>query len=301
MQEGHASRTAEHNALFRALESARPGGRRLFEDPFARHFLTWPLSAVGRLARVPGFRELAPWFIDRRWPGVRSSVVARTRLIDDAISEALGQAIEQFVILGAGFDSRACRLPALRDLAVFEVDHPSTQAAKRGMLERALPALPRNVRFVASDFTQRGLRSSMAAAGYRETAPTFILWEGVTNYLTADAVDATLGWCARAAPGSFLLFTYVHRDILTRPEAFVGTGRLFASLEKVGERFTFGIDPGELPGFLSRRGFALAWDVGAAEYRERYFGEAAREMHGHEFYRAALARVNGEAAQPRVP
>jgi O-methyltransferase involved in polyketide biosynthesis len=83
--------------------------------------------------------------------------------------------------------------------------------------------------------------------------------------LTEPAVDATLRWCARAATGSRLLFTYVHRDVLTRPETFVGTERLFASLARAGERLTFGIDPDALPGFLAARGLSLERDVGAAE------------------------------------
>src|SRR6266851_5670017 len=116
MREGRASRTAEQNALFRALESALPASRRLFDDPLARNFLTWPLSLVARLVVVPGLREVVPWLIDNRWPGVRSSVVARTRLIDDAIAAALGERTEQLVILGAGFDSRAYRLPGLGDI-----------------------------------------------------------------------------------------------------------------------------------------------------------------------------------------
>jgi methyltransferase (TIGR00027 family) len=223
MREGHASHTAEHNALFRALESSLPENGRLFEDPLARTFLEWPLAIVARLAVLPGLRELVSWFIDHRWPGVRTSVVARTRLIDDAIAASLGEHIEQLVILGAGFDSRAYRLPGLRGIAVFEVDHPDTQATKRKALERELYVLPKHVRFVASDFNQRDLGSVMAAAGYRESARTFILWEGVTNYLTEAAVDTTLRWCSRAAPGSLLLFTYVHGDVLTRPSAFVGT------------------------------------------------------------------------------
>ena len=116
MREGHASRTAEQNALFRALESALPESRRLFEDPLASAFLTWPLALVARLAIVPGLRQFVPWYIDHRWPGVRSSVVARTRLIDDAITASLEEHTEQLVILGAGFDSRAYRLPCVRDI-----------------------------------------------------------------------------------------------------------------------------------------------------------------------------------------
>ena len=294
MRDGHASRTAEQNALFRALESLRPAGQRIFEDPLARSFLTPPLSLVGRLAVVPGLRELLPWIIDYRWPGVRSSVVARTRLIDDAIAASLDR-IEQLVILGAGFDSRAYRMPGLRRIAVFEVDHPDTQTTKRRVLGRVLATPPEHVRFVAIDFQARDLASAIAEAGYRESARTFILWEGVTNYLTEAAVDATLCWCSRASPGSLVLFTYVHRDVLTRPHVFVGTKNLFASLEKAGERLTFGLEPIELPEFLAKRGLSLESDVGAAEYRERYFGERARRMRGHEFYRVALARVERRA------
>jgi methyltransferase (TIGR00027 family) len=297
MREGYASRTAEQNALFRALESLRPEDRRLFEDTLAQSFLAWPLALVARLAVVPGFRQFVPWYIDHRWPGVRSSVVARTRLIDDAITASLGEHTEQLVLLGAGFDSRAYRLPGLRGITVFEVDHPDTQETKRRVLERVLPALPKHVRFVPCNFNQHDLESAMAAAGYSESARTFILWEGVTNYLTEAAVDTTLRWCSRASPGSLVLFTYVHRDVLTRPSQFIGTERLFASLERAGEQLTWGIEPEKLPTFLAERGLSLESDVGAAEYRERYFKDAARKMRGHEFYRVALARISEHAAQ----
>lgn len=298
MRTGRASRTAQHNALFRALESSLPERRRLFEDPLARAFLTGPLALVARIARVPGLRGLVSGYIDRRWPGVRPSVVARTRLIDDAIQASLAGAAEQLVILGAGFDSRAYRLPGVRAIAVFEVDHPDTQAAKRRVLDRVLRAPPTHVRFVPFDFRRRALARVLGAAGYRESARTFILWEGVTNYLTEAAVDATLRWSSRAAPGSILLFTYVHRDVLTRPERFVGTARLFASLERAGERLTWGIDPGELPGYLGERGLVLESDVGASAYRARYYGRAARAMRGHEFYRIAVARVPATDGMP---
>ena len=167
MRAGHASRTAEHNALFRALESGLPESRRLFTDPFARSFLSRPYSLLTWAARVPGLRELIPRLIDHRWPGVRSSVVARTRLIDEVIADSLGAHIEQLVILGAGFDSRAYRLPGLRDVTVFEVDHPDTQAAKRRTLQRVLSTLPTHVRFVGIDFKPIGAATVCEAFGAR--------------------------------------------------------------------------------------------------------------------------------------
>ena len=173
---------------------------------------------------------------------------------------------------------------------------PDTQAAKQRVLKRLLPALPTHARFVAVDFTRDDLPSAIRRAGYRESARTFILWEGVTNYLTDDAVDATLRWCSRASPGSVVLFTYVHRDVLTQPSVFAGTKNLFASLEKAGERFTFGMDPSHVPQYLAERGLSLEHDVGAADYRAHYYGRAARSIRGHEFYRVALARVGRTGA-----
>jgi methyltransferase (TIGR00027 family) len=291
MKAGRASRTAEQNALFRALEAGLPARRRLFEDPLARSCLGWRYALVERAARLPGPRDWIPRFIDWRWPGVRTSVVARTLLIDAAVASALGEGIAQLVVLGAGYDTRAYRLPGLHGATVFEVDHPDTQAAKRRALGPALAAAPEHVRFVATDFQERALARAMTAAGFREAERSLVLWEGVTNYLTEAAVDATLRWCARAAPGSLLLFTYVHSDILTRPQAFAGTRQLFAALERAGEKFTFGIEPSHLRAFLAERGLSLEWDVGCAEYRARAYGDPARHMRGHEFYRVALARV----------
>jgi methyltransferase (TIGR00027 family) len=291
MKSGRASRTAEHNALFRALERSVPEGERLFVDPLASRCLTWPLWVAGHLAAVPGGGRALRAAIDLRWPGVRTSVVARTRLIDDTLSGLPSEQLGQLVILGAGFDSRPYRLGCLRTSTIFEVDHPDTQEAKRRALARALPALPPNVTFIASDFDLGELGPAMEATGYRPCLPTVFLWEGVTNYLSEAAVDATLRWSARAASGSVLLFTYIHSDALTHPEKFAGANRLHATLSKVDEQLTFGMDPALMGDYLAERGLDRQWDVGAAEYRQRYFGEKARSMVGHEFYRTALALV----------
>jgi len=291
MKEGHASRTAEYMALFRALESSLPAERRLFDDPFARDFLGHSLAFVARLATLPGLSDPVLRIIDRRWPGARTSGVARTRFIDDAAGPALEEHLEQLVVLGAGFDSRAYRLPGPRNSIVFEVDHPDTLRRKRSALTRALGVFPEHVRFVPTDFNQDDLEQAMAAAGYRESAGSLFLWEGVTNYLSEAAVDATLRWCSRAAPESRLLFTYVERAVLEHPQSFFGTEKLFATLAAAGEAWTWGIEPCALPEFLAQRGLSLEQDVGAAEYRRFYWGERARTMRGYEFYRIAVARV----------
>jgi len=239
--------------------------------------------------------------IDRRWPGVRTSVAARTRLIDDTIRGLAQGQVSQMVILGAGFDSRPYRLESLCSMRVFEVDHPDTQAAKMDLLRRDLPVQPPNVSFVSSDFNLDELTRSMTEAGYDPSLPTLVLWEGVTNYLSEGAVDATLRWCAEACDGSILLFTYVHSDVLEEPARFVGAERLYATLEKVGEKLTFGMDPRNMGAYLSERGLDLQWDLGASEYRSRYLGSQADQIVGHEFYRVALAEIGSGRSARAVP
>ena len=291
MKEGRASRTAEYMALFRALEATRAADRRLFTDRFAVAFLSPRLRLVVGLSKVPLAGTIVRAYIDRRWPGARTSAVARTRFIDDAAEAALRSAIEQVVILGAGFDARAYRIAAMAQVAVvFEVDHPSTSAAKRTIVQGALASAPRHVRFVPIDFNSESLQSTMSAAGYDARRRTLFIWEGVTNDPTADAVGETLV-PAGAAAGSTVVFTYVHRQVLDAPQTFYGTEKLLATLRVAGERWRFGLDPLHMSSFLAQRGLVLSEDVGASDYRAFYFRSAAKRMRGYEFYRIAVARV----------
>jgi len=108
------SRTATVVALWRARESLRPASIRLFEDTLAPAFLGWRFRWALHLSRLPVVGAALPWsLIDGHWPGSRGTVVVRTRYIDDALGEALRSGVEQVVILGAGFDSRAYRSPIL--------------------------------------------------------------------------------------------------------------------------------------------------------------------------------------------
>jgi methyltransferase (TIGR00027 family) len=277
-------------ALFRAMETSGACDQRLFEDPFAASFLRPTLKLALRLACLPVVGKGIPKFIDHRWPGARSSGVARTRLIDDLMMDSLKSGLEQVVILGAGFDARAYRLLHPAKTRFFEVDQPSTSRTKRRLLAECLGALPSDVAFVEVDFNQQELGPALEQAGFEPQQPTFFLWEGVTNYLTENAVDATLRWIGRTAPPSHLVFTYVHRDVIRAPRSFAGAQRLGRTLAQAGERWTFGLLPDELHSYLAARGLDLIDDLGAADYRRHYLRDPGE---GYEFYRVAHARVVG--------
>ena len=278
-------------AFFRALESSRPSDIRLFEDRFAEEFLRPSLRTVVHLSRLPLFRVLLPWLIDQRYPGARSSGVARTRFIDDSLEKALQDGIKQIVILGAGFDCRAYRIPGIDRARVYEVDHPSTLTVKRERLRHVSGELPVHVAFAEIDFNHQSLKDVLIGSGFDANFRTFFIWEGVTNYLSEQAVDTTLRFISTTAIESQLIFTYIHRGVLDNPMEFAGTHNLVRLLRKEGEAWTFGLYPIELPPYLEARGFELIDDVGSAEYRARYMNSRGGHMKGYEFYRIALARV----------
>jgi len=237
-------------------------------------------------------RWLVPRVIDRRAPGSRISALVRTRLIDRALVDALAREARQVVLLGAGYDSRACRIEDVVAARVFEVDHPTTQAVKRRRLARMLKSAPSNVVYVAVDFLDDDFGVCLLKAGYDEAERTLFIWEGVTNYLTAATVDATLRWIvSHSAPGSWLAFTYVHRGLLDGSPRFLGSERWVGAVEKAGEPFTFGLDPTELEGYLAEYGLRLLSDVSTADALEGGATIVADASGLPAFYRVALAEV----------
>lgn len=288
-----SSRTAELMAIQRGLESRHSRATRLFEDPFARRFVSPGWRVVLSAARIGLVRRMIERLYDYLGgPGPRASAVARTRLIDDILADAT-LATEQVVILGAGFDCRAYRLPGLAARIVFEVDHPGTQALKRKRLDPRPATTTSTVRHAPVDFERDDLSRALQAVGYDKTTPGLFLWEGVTNYLTADAVEETLAAIRRlACPQSTLVLTYIDRAALhPGAPAFPEAARWIEGVARRGEPWIFGLDPDDLADYLSPRGFSLTSDVSTAQAGDLYFPQRRRNERGSGLYHIATATV----------
>lgn len=273
-----SSFTAATMALQRALESQRPPATRLFDDPYAEAFTHGTLRVLVRASRVPIFGRLAPWLYDAiAGPGPRPSAVARTRLIDDLINATAPQ-VGQVVILGAGFDTRAHRLRSLAELPIFEVDH--------------LGLTNSNVIYVPVDFEQDSLNYELEAAGFDRGARTLVVWEGVTNYLSAEAVAETLLTIRRlAAAGGTLIFTYIHAGVLDGSASFPEAARWIRNVQRAGEPWTFGLIPDRLRAFLGGLGYTLESDVSTRDADDRWFPALGRRERGSALYHVAVARI----------
>lgn len=276
------SRTAAAMAAFRALETASPADQRLFDDPYARRFL----SPIGRLASTgahwPPLRRLLEVYADRRAPGARASGIARTRLIDDWLTAACDEGAKQVVLLGARYDCRALRLPALAARRVFELDRGDLLERK----ERLLGPPPAHLVRVPIDFQRDAFGPRLLSPGYELTAPSVFVWEGVTNYLDDASVGAVLDCVATFK--ARLIFTYVHADAVAGAFDAPGLQTLLRGLRRIGEPWTFGLRPEVLDLYLRRLGLRRLADLGAEDYRVRYLA-VVKMRQGYEFYHVALA------------
>jgi methyltransferase (TIGR00027 family) len=269
--------TAFGAAAMKALENHTAPALRLFDDPLAEKLLEGFAAIVLRSAPLRGAFQ---WMIEGAFPGLFGGMVCRTRAIDDALRAALGEGIEQIVTLGAGLDTRPYRIDELRGARVWELDLPDVQAAKRRAIERVLGASPPHVRYAPIDLATQDLGVILHTAGFDAAAPGFFIWEGVTQYLPAPAVDTTLRFVGATAPGSRIAFTYVPTQVIE--------GHRHARLVR-RLHWQTGLEPRQLAAELRTRGLALRDDIGAHEYAERYLRPRGRVMAVFDLERVAMA------------
>jgi methyltransferase (TIGR00027 family) len=262
MRDDTPSRTAQFVAGARGLGRLLPEAVRIADDPYGLAF-----SSSG-LAGLVNRSQDGPTEAIARIPGVRMWIMymqVRTRLIDDIVRAFVAAGGRQVVVLGAGYDCRALRLPELAGSQVYEIDHPTTQGHKLAVFERLGVTSPAH--YVTWDFETHpmdDLPAALTDAGHDPAAPTLTIWEGVTMYLTEGAIDASLRAIATwSAPGSELAMTYQTKTRLAKRSLAART--LLAAVRWVGEPYKFGWTPEELPAYLESRGFALVRDVSIAE------------------------------------
>lgn len=281
------SRTAQYMAFFRALETERNSGDKLFSDPYAANFLDAKLRFAARMSKYAMIRKYISSIIQKKIPGAFSSGIARTKYIDDLLQSTIANGVKQVIILGAGFDTRALRLDFLKSIRVIEIDHPNTSNFKAATYKNRIGSLPKNIDFYQIDFNKQSLEELAEQHNFDFTKPTTVIWEGVTNYLTDDAVKNTFGFIAKFPKDSHVIFTYVHKDILENPGSFLGGEKLLKDLDQLEEKWTFGFRPEELQNYLKPFDMMVIEDLGATEYRAKYLPDRAEK--GYEFYRVAMA------------
>jgi methyltransferase (TIGR00027 family) len=267
-----AASTAEAAAALRAAGAAARDELVRGPDRLAARFVESG-PRLTAMVKVPLVRRLAPWVAERLLPGSYWFELARVKHMDGVLRKQVAAGLQQLVILGAGFDSRAYRFAdRLARIPTFEVDHPVTASVKRERVTRIFGSLPRHVRYVDADLGIPGeLEKQLAAAGYAPARRTLVIWSGVTPYVPARGVDAVLRWLASdAAPGSSIVFDYAYREAVEGRGFYYGASQLRRRVAEGGEPLRFGIDRECVAGFLAERGLELLSDLGPEQLERRY-------------------------------
>ncbi|MEW9549224.1 class I SAM-dependent methyltransferase [Nonomuraea sp. NPDC050783] len=193
--------------------------------------------------------------------GTRAQVTSRSRHAEDRLRRS---GLTQYVSLGAGLDTFAQRAAGGR-IRVIEVDHPATQEWKRRLLADAGMAIPEFLTLAGVDFEKEDLTARLRAAGLDLSRPAFVSWLGVSMYLTAEAISATLAAFAAFAPGSELVMEYaLPAGARDEPGEEMAGYALPAAAER-GEPWLSFHTPEEITALLAGHGLRVAEHVRQAD------------------------------------
>ncbi len=265
MKPHEPSRTALLIARQRAAHQVLDHGA-ILNDPFVLKMLHDDEKDVEQFANQHPLASIGRLF-----------TAARSRIAEDALSGAVERGIRQIVILGAGLDTFALRSPhGARQIRIYEVDHPATQAWKRQRLAEAQLAIPSGLNFVPVDFERDDLGEALSGAGFQQNSPAFFTWLGVVPYLTQDAVGSTLDYMG-SIQNSEVVFDYMEPAQAFSEEMRELVAKRTEQLEKMGERWASRFEPAGIAAILRSRGFCDIEDISFQEITSR-FGRAVQGL-----------------------
>ena len=281
--------TAQGVAKQRLIETIAGPDKRVINDPYADSFV------IGSgFIKLMG-HKLNAWLSEKLAPGFHEHLIARTKFIDELIVKSAINGIEQYVILGAGYDSRAHRLELPSSLKIFEVDQPEVSDNKLAKLPKELPN-SENVTYVNIDFSYQSLTEQLIGAGFNQEKSTIFTLEGVSQYITKEAVSSTIKELASLTrdTNSIFFMSYVDELLDTNPEACFGEGypnpakkaSLIKGLSaKVGEPWISFYSCVEIEDLLSQNGYSIQENVTLEDLNSLYFSPVGRTLNENQIFK----------------
>ena len=264
------SKMAEGMAMQRFGESAKPEDERICYDPYAVHFISPEIIQFGM--EHPEEAKALIENTEKLFPGLSSSIMARVRYFDDFTKKSINEGIEQLVVLGAGYDTRAYRIGELKNIKVFEVDHPNTQSFKIKKIGEIFDYLPKHVTYVPVDFEKDTLGQKLLDNGYNSSKKTLFIMEGLIMYIPPRAVAKTLLFIVEnSGKGSQVIFDYYPESVVDGTcKLEIGTN-IRNHVAEQGEPLQFGIKEEKIEDFLTEFGFSNVQNVTSKDYKKAYF------------------------------
>jgi methyltransferase (TIGR00027 family) len=273
MEKKGRSVTAEAVAIQQALHQTLDMAPKIFDDPISPLLID---PASDSYKAIIAYLDSASRSVKSPF---RAVFIMRSRYTEDCLAESLVRGVRQYVLLGAGLDTFAYRQPAWASaLQIFEVDHPASQEWKRERLEFARVKIPSNLTFAPIDFETTSLREGLVAAGFDVRVTSVLSLLGVTQYLTAEAIESIFGFARSLPQGSEIVFeVIVPNDLMPAGEAAVFSVAAAMSAER-GEPWLTRLRPAELLSRLTALGFSQVAHLSPQAANDRYFNRRRDDL-----------------------
>ena len=281
--------TAQGVAKQRYIETLAKSEVRLINDPYSKNFVIG--SGIMKLMG----HKLNSWLTQKIAPGFHEHLISRTRFVDELVEKCSRDGIEQYVILGAGYDSRAHRLDLSPSIKIFEVDQKDVQDRKLSKLPIEVPNFE-NVTYVSVDFLNQSLAEQLLNSGFDKSKSTVFTLEGVSQYVSKDALISTINEVQILSKDSESIFflSYVNELLSKNPEACFGKGyrnpekkaALIQSLsEKAGEPWISLYSDEEIENLLALNGFSVEENLTFAELNSLFFAPLGRDLPENQIFK----------------
>jgi methyltransferase (TIGR00027 family) len=275
------SETALYTALRRNLAHLKYPNDRFGTDHLADIFLP---AHFRFFLKFPKIRANTWNKMAAMMPGLTEYVIARTAFFDEQFLNALKTNTPQIVLMGAGYDSRAYRFADCNQNShIFELDEAPTQGRKIKCLKSAKVNIPPAVTFIPIDFMHDQLVVELVKAGFHEQEKTLFLWEGVTYYLSQEAVTATLEQISHCNhQENQIVFDYSIPLSEDRFDKTYGAKAFMQAMHQhhADEEFLFSIDDGKIEAFLTNNKLDMIECLNNEEIEQKYLLDQNGELIG---------------------
>lgn len=274
-----SSRTAGFTCMLRAASYLEKDVHYRSDDHIALRLLPFPVRFLVRQRLIHFKGSFSP-------KGIYEYVIARTKYVDTVLREEMEKGIDQIVILGAGFDSRAVRFDNINTKTTFfELDSVHTQTAKIRRFRKKGISFPDTTKYIPIDFNADSISDVLLQNGFSPDRRSIFLMEGLVMYLKNDAVRELFETVsALSSDGSGAVFDYIHASVLQRENRYYGEKEIYDRVNGVNESWQFGMEKGAVAGFVNGYGFRLVENLDSDELEKMFFTDTTGNRAG---------RING--------
>lgn len=241
----------------------------VFKDEYAKYYVEgiWKLFTSNKIL----FNLLTKKVLKKLLP-IQAQILIRASVCEQLLIEKIKNGIEQYVILGAGYDSFAIKYNSqFPNLKIFELDHPDTQRDKISKNIKNNLQTHSNTVYIPIDFNNQTIQEVLQNSSFDPNKPCFISWLGVTYYLNKDTIQHTLSTLYTIiSKDSFVFVDYGLNDSELSPQTIIEYNELKKFVAKTGEPFLSSFTKNEFNEMVQDIHYIVENDLSPNEIKNRY-------------------------------